>query len=57
MEFLERQLSFEKDNISEEINLLENSGEEIEEDISFLHNREVLLEESLNDDHYHYHFQ
>ena len=54
MEFLEKQLSFEKDNISEEINLLENSGEETEEDISFLHNREVLLEESLNDDHYHY---
>ncbi|MED3549167.1 hypothetical protein [Cytobacillus praedii] len=54
MEFLEKQLSFEKDNISEEINLLENSGEEIEEDISFLHNREALLEESLNGDHYHY---
>ncbi|TCJ02440.1 hypothetical protein [Cytobacillus praedii] len=54
MEFLEKQLSFEKDNRSEEINLLENSGEEIEEDISFLHNREALLEESLNDDHYHY---
>ncbi|MED3571440.1 hypothetical protein [Cytobacillus praedii] len=54
MEFLEKQLSFEKDNISEEINLLENSGEEIEEDILFLHNREALLEDSLNDDHYHY---
>ncbi|MFC0415871.1 hypothetical protein ACFFHH_10385 [Cytobacillus solani] len=47
-EVFQKQLSFEKDNLPEEVKLIEDSGEDFEEDISFLFNREELFKESFN---------